>query len=130
MQGCNHGTLSDLPNWRIRGGSICGDKARLDIRARGFWKAGQSAFFDVRVFNLIAKRHVNQTLSKCYEQNEKEKKRHYNDRVQQVEHGSFTPLVFSATGGMGRECWCFVRRLCEMLSEKRKLSYNDVATWL
>ena len=89
--------------------AIVGDEARLDIRARGFWQAGQSAFFDIRVFNPIAKRHVNQELRKCYEINEKEKKRGYNQRVLEIEHGSFTPLVFSATGGLGREYWSFVR---------------------
>ena len=31
--------------------TITGNEARLDIRARGFWQAGQMTFFDVRVFN-------------------------------------------------------------------------------
>ena len=31
--------------------AITDDDARLDIRARGFWRAGQNAFFDVRVTN-------------------------------------------------------------------------------
>ena len=31
------------------------------------------------------------------------KKREYGDRVREVELASFTPLVFSTTGGMGRE---------------------------
>ena len=30
------------------------NKARLDIRARGFWEKGQQAFFDVRVFDTNA----------------------------------------------------------------------------
>ena len=70
----------------------------MDISARGFWVTGQTAFFDVRVFNPIAKRYVNQDPSKAYDTNEKEKKRSYNERVMQVEHGSFTPLVLSASG--------------------------------
>ena len=36
-----------------------------------------------------------------------EKKRHYNKRVTAYENGTFTPLVFSTTGGMGRECKTF-----------------------
>ena len=44
----------------------------------------------------MAKRYVNQSMKKAYEINEKEKKRHYNDRIMQLEHGTFTPLVFSA----------------------------------
>ena len=78
-------------------------QARVDISARGFWLTGQVAFFDVRVFNPTAKRYVNQELRKSYEVNEKEKKRQYNERILQVEHGTFTPLVMSTTSGMGHE---------------------------
>ena len=48
----------------------------------------------------------------------------------QVEHGSFTPLVMSATGGMGRECQKFYNRLAEMISEKRNMDYSIIATWI
>ena len=40
---------------------------------------------------------------------EKEKKRAHEQRIREVEHSSFTPLVFSATGGMGREATCFYK---------------------
>ena len=106
------------------------DEARVDVCARGFWATGQMAFFDVRVFNPTARRYINQKLSKTYEINEKEKKKHYNERVLQVEHGSFTPLVMSATGGMGRECRKFYARLAENLSEKRKQNHSLTASWL
>ena len=102
------------------------DEARLDVSARGFWIAGQMAFFDVRVFNPNAKRYANQELSKAYDINEKEKKKQYNERILQVEHGSFTPLVMSATGGMGREGRRFYARLSEMLSE----NYSFTISWL
>ena len=78
-----------------------GNKVRLDVCARGFWQAGQMTFFDVRVFNPNARRYAKQELSKTYQLNEKEKERLYNERIMQVEHGTFTPLVMSATGGMG-----------------------------
>ena len=106
------------------------DDARLDIKARGFWQAGQLAFFDIRVFNPLAKRYANQSLKKCYELNEKEKKKAYADRVLQVEHGSFTPLVFSAMGGMGRETTKFYSRLAESIAEKKNTQYSIVITWL
>ena len=76
---------------------------RLDVCARGFSQASQMAFFDVRVFNPNARRYAKQELLKTYQLNEKEKKRLYNERIMQVEYGTFTPLVMSATGGMGRE---------------------------
>ena len=88
------------------------------------------AFLDVRVFNPSAKRYAKMELTKAYESNEKEKKRLYNERILQVEHGSFTPLVFSATGGMGRECKKFFARLAEMIADKRKTNYNTVMTWM
>jgi hypothetical protein len=106
------------------------DEARADVCARGFWTTGQMAFFDVRVFNPIAKRYSNQELSKTYEINEKEKKKQYNERILQVEHGSFTPLVMSATGGMGRECHKFYSRLSEIIAEKRGQNYSIIASWI
>ena len=36
-----------------------------------------------------------------YSKHEKEKSRSYEERIREVEHGTLTPLVFSATGGMG-----------------------------
>ena len=106
------------------------DKARLDISDRGFWTTGQLAFLDVRVFNPIAKRYVDQELSRTYVMNEKEKKKMYNERIMQIEHGSFTPLVMSATGGMGRECHKFYARLSELIADKRKQCYSFVASWV
>ena len=44
------------------------------------------------------------------------KKKEYGDRVQEVELASFTPLVFSATGGMGREGTVFYKQLASLLA--------------
>ena len=77
--------------------AITTDEAHCDVSARGFWSAGQVTFLDVRVFNPNANRYVNQSLKKTYEINEKEKKRVYNERVQEIEQGSCTPIVMSAT---------------------------------
>ena len=52
----------------------------------------------------MAKTQVNQDIQLMYEQQEKEKKRAYNEHDVQAEHGGFIPLTFSATGGIGREC--------------------------
>ena len=95
-------------------------EARADISARGFWCRRQRTFFDLRIFDPNAQRHENKTLKRCYELNEHEKKRDYSSRILNVEQGSFTPLVFSITGGMGREYSMFVKPLCLMISLKRK----------
>ena len=101
-------------------------EARLDVSAVNFWVTGQRAFFDIRVFDLSAQRYRNLELTKCYERNEIEKKRQYNERVLEVEHGSFTPLVFSSNGGMGRQCSTFFKRLSEMFTEKNKQPMHEV----
>ena len=78
------------------------DNARLDVAADGFWGiSGQRAFFDVRVFNPMAPSLNNLTLHEWYTRNVQEKKRLYDQRVQDVEFGSFSPFVFSTAGGLG-----------------------------
>ena len=94
------------------------DEASSDINARGFWIRGQGAFFDIRVFDPNAQRHQSKTLRKCYEINEQEKKREYISQILSVEQGTFTPLAFSATGGMGRECSMLAKKLSQLISIK------------
>ena len=45
-----------------------------------------------------------------------EKKREYGDRVRSVESASFTPLVFSTFGGLGREASIFYSHLADLLA--------------
>ncbi len=81
---------------------------QLDIVAQR-----QSAFFDVRVFNPYAPCYRNST------QNELEKKRCYEERIREIEHGSFTPLVLSAAGGIGPAATIVYKRLASLISEKQ-----------
>jgi hypothetical protein len=83
--------------------AITSDQARLDIRARGFWSTAQDAYFDVRVFHPNAVSNGSGTISAAYKKHEAIKKRAYGQRIRDVEHGVFTPLIFSTTGGMGPE---------------------------
>ena len=99
--------------------TISTDNARVDIAARNVWIRGQRAYFDVRVFNPLARTYRDHSLRKAYEKNEMEKKRLYNERILQIEHGSFTPLIFSTIGGMGREASTFYSKLAEKIAEKR-----------
>ena len=77
------------------------DEARLDVVAEGFWDHRQKPFFDVKVFNPLATTYSSTSLSQCYSRAELEKRRMYEERIREIEHGSFTPLVFSCSGGMG-----------------------------
>ena len=43
----------------------------------------------------------------------------YASRVMEVEKATFTPLVFTITGGMAAECQVYHKRLAELLSAKK-----------
>ena len=62
--------------------------------------------------------------------NEKEKRRAYGHRVIEIEHGSFTPLVFTSHGGCGWEADRFISELTFKLSEKRNISQSVVTNWV
>jgi hypothetical protein len=106
------------------------EEARPDISARSFWVKGQKTFLDIRVFDPNAKRYQDLTIKQSYLRNENEKKRHYNERILNVDQGSFSPLVFSVSGGMAQEAKIFYSRLAEKISEKRKTNKNIVISWL
>ena len=106
------------------------DEARVDIAVKGLWISDQRAFFDIRVFNPMARRYGSQEPTKSYEINEHENKRQYNERILVVEHGSFTPLVVTALAGMGREASKFYSRLSKSVSEKREERYSVIKNWI
>ena len=102
-----------------------------DIKTDGFWGCGrQSAFFDVRIFNSTAHSCWNRPLTACYRRHELEKRRLYEDRVLQVEHGSFTPSVFSTAGGMGPSGTVVYKRLAALLAIKRDEHYSKILSWI
>ena len=90
------------------------------------------AFFDIRVFNPFAKSHLNpnQTLDAVFRKHETQKKRSYNQRVIEVEHGSFTPIVTSSCGGFGKETSVFVSKLIEKVAEKNRVERSQVAGYI
>ena len=63
-------------------------------------------------------------------QHEKEKKRKYQERVLNVERGSFTPVVFTTTGGCGEEANKMHKRIAHLLAEKRKEKYADTLRFI
>ena len=62
--------------------------------------------------------------------NEREKKRHYNERIIKVDRGSFTPLIFSMNGGMGVEAEHFFKALANELSEKMDSERSLTMNWI
>ena len=61
------------------------------LSLQGEFELPRKAFFDTNVFYL----HVS-----LYRQFEGDKKHEYGERIREVEHVLFTPLVFSSCGGV------------------------------
>ena len=50
--------------------------------------------------------------------------------VSEVEHASFTPLIFSCTGGLGPQATTSYKRLASLLSAKSNQAYSLTIMWL
>ena len=74
--------------------------------------------------------YVNKPLEQVYRTHENEKKRMYNERVLQVEKASFTPIVGSTFGGMGKEAQIYHKRIATLIAEKRNENYGDVINYI
>ena len=61
-------------------------------------QAHESAHFEVRICNSFARTYVNSFIFLLWTQ-WVWKKKNLQPEIREIEHGSFTPLVFSAAGG-------------------------------
>ena len=97
----------------------------------GFWGGRfERTHLDVRVFNPHAPSNRNTSISNCYRKHEAEKRRTYEQRIREVEHSTFTPLVFSATGGMAKQSTTFYKRLASLLADRWEQPYSSTLGWL
>ena len=87
----------------------------------------QKAFFDVKVFNPNASSYRGSQVSSLYQKFEKDKRHKHEQRIREVEMASFTPLVFSTSGGMSGCTNIFYKRLAYLFSLKK---YSNVMAWL
>jgi len=107
------------------------DGARLDISMNGFWGGKcEKSYVDVKVFNPHAPTNRSSAPRSIYRRHENIKKRTYEARIREVEHATFTPLIFSATGGMADQAIVFYKRLASLISEKRNDHYAIVMGWI
>ena len=125
--------LSSWHGWHKRLGGILkpsDSEARLDIAASGFFGGRfERAFFDIRVFSPFARSNQG-TINAVYRRQEQEKRRKYGQRVRELEHASFVPLVFTCTGGAAPAATTFLKRLVDRISSTHQLSYNEAIVWL
>ena len=107
------------------------DQARLDVAAGGVWGGRfERTFIDVRVFNPMAPSNRKPSLAASYRSHEQEKRRSYERRVLEVEHGTFVPAVFSTTGGQGKAATALYGRIASMLADKRRESFSVVMAYI
>ena len=107
-----------------------GDESRMDVTALGFWGTWQRAFFDVRVFDPFAQSYSQKSLTTLFKAHEKEKKKKYSKRILEIEKATFTPLVFSVTGGCAKECDIVLKKLSHMIAEKTKNTQSKIMHWI
>ena len=98
--------------------ALTGDDARPNIKACWVWRQGQNAFFDIRLTNTNACSKKNLPVSTILKKHEKEKQRACNSRIMNVEHGTYTPLVFSLTSGEGPETSFFHEHIVQKIANK------------
>ena len=84
----------------------------------------------MKVFNPHAPSNKRFSTPACYAHHEQIKRRLYEQRINEVELVSFTPLIFSATGGMGKSAAVFYGRLADMIATKTKQPYSSTITWI
>ena len=90
----------------------------------------RARMLSLMVFHPNAPSNSSRSLPAAYKKHEDEKKRTYGQRILEIEHGVFTPLVLSTSGGMGRETQTFYKRLADLLSLKRDVPYCSLMGWL
>ena len=111
------------------GEELCGqtanveDASRLDLKCEGFWNSSQDPFFDVSVCSPLTSSYQNLSTKAMMRKNEREKQRAYEQRVSEVEHDFFTPLVFAVTGGMGPSASIFYKHLASLILQEKDRPY-------
>ena len=90
------------------------------------WKLGQNTFFHIRLTNTNARSQKHLPVRAILKKHEKEKKRAYNSRITNVEHGTLTPLVFSLSGDEGPETSMFHKHITQKIANKREEKYKKV----
>src|SRR5579863_3307048 len=104
--------------------------ARSDVRVRGFFTKEQNAFFEFRIVYPFASSYLKLAPAELYDHVAHLRKMEYEQRINQVDNGSFTPMIILSTGGMGAEMTIAMKHLARKLADKRKESYPAVATLL
>ena len=93
------------------------------------WKK-RAILFDVRVINLYARSNGSENMQAMFCRHDIMKRRAYEQRIREVEHATFVPLVFSLTGGAGNSANSCLKRRVTLLAEKWGFPYSQTIGWL
>ena len=97
-----------------------------DLSIRGVWQSQTIALFDIRVIDTDAPSYLHRDVASVLSSAEEEKKRKYIDAAE-ARRASFTPLVVSVDGVLGREAECFIQLLADKIALQ---TYAEVAGWI
>ena len=78
----------------------------------------------------MAQTNWNWGIEATYRYQEQEKKYKYNQRILEIEKGSFTPLILSCSGGAAPEATAFIKELAVKLSLKRQENYSATVSFI
>lgn len=87
--------------------------------SRGFCEHQQLAFYDVKVSCPNAESYRSLEPQNIHSMHENEKCQ-YSMRVLDIEHETFTTLIFTTTDGMGQECSRYHSRLAKVIVSKKR----------
>jgi hypothetical protein len=102
---------------------------RGDLAVHGFWTRGQTAIFDVRITDTDQPSNRNTAPTNVLLRHEKEKKDKYGALCIERRR-TFTPLVFSVDGLLGKEAKAASKRLATSLASKWKRSYSEICGFI
>ena len=69
-------------------------------------------------------------MKKLFLQHDQQKKLEYNERIVNVDRGTFCPLVFTTAGAASPECVKFLQRLCGMLANLDRIPYAQTVWYV
>ena len=105
-------------------------RTSLDVKAKGFWSRQEDAFFNVRVFHPNAASYQDTSSDELFRCHKRRKQLEYEERIVNVDHSSFIPLVFKTNGAAGPLCNCFLQRLAALLTDKNQANYSTTMAWI
>ena len=111
--------LQPLGNETFTNSTCTEAEARLEFSAKGIWGSRfECSFYDVMIFNSYAPINRIKETKDSYFLHEKLKRLKYQDRIVDIEHGSFSPLIFATTGGASPITHKLTRRIPSLIAQK------------